>query len=270
MNNLSKNNRRVKFFGKLAMVVCLISLVFTGCGTQRYGKLAWEENFSGSTLNANRWSRISRGTADWNRHMTDFDSCYAMHGGKLILRGLRNYSLPNDTAPYITGGVYTKGKVSFGEGLLEVRAKLGEMRGAWPAFWMLPENAKWPKGGEIDIMEHLSHDTIAYQTVHSYYTYVLKHDSEPPHSATGPIKNGKYNIYGVEITKDSLAFYINRHHTFTYPRVPEKASEGQFVFTDKKFYLLLDMQLGGSWVGKVHAEELPVEMQIDWVKYYKK
>jgi hypothetical protein len=30
------------------------------------------------------------------------------------------------------------------------------------------------------------------------------------------------------------------------------------------------MQLGGSWVGKVHAEELPVEMQIDWVKYYKK
>ena len=28
------------------------------------------------------------------------------------------------------------------------------------------------------------------------------------------------------------------------------------------------MQLGGSWVGPVHPEELPVEMEIDWVRFY--
>lgn len=33
--------------------------------------------------------------------------------------------------------------------------------------------AEWPKGGEIDIMERLNHDRIAYQTTHSYYTHVL-------------------------------------------------------------------------------------------------
>ena len=33
-------------------------------------------------------------------------------------------------------------------------------------------------------------------------------------------------------------------------------------------YLILDMQLGGKWVGKVFPEDLPAEMQIDWVRAY--
>lgn len=30
------------------------------------------------------------------------------------------------------------------------------------------------------------------------------------------------------------------------------------------------MQLGGSWVGAVDPKQLPVEMHIDWVRFYKK
>lgn len=79
----------------------------------------------------------------------------------------------NDTAPYLTGGVYTKGKKLFTGGRVEVCARLQAAKGAWPAIWMLPEKAEWPKGGEIDIMERLNHDRIAYQTTHSYYTHIL-------------------------------------------------------------------------------------------------
>jgi len=28
------------------------------------------------------------------------------------------------------------------------------------------------------------------------------------------------------------------------------------------------MQLGGSWVGTVDQKNLPVEMEIDWVRFY--
>ena len=28
------------------------------------------------------------------------------------------------------------------------------------------------------------------------------------------------------------------------------------------------MQLGGQWVGDVDPNDLPVEMEIDWVRYY--
>ena len=29
------------------------------------------------------------------------------------------------------------------------------------------------------------------------------------------------------------------------------------------------MQLGGSWVGNVDMEQLPVEMHVDWVRVYR-
>lgn len=165
--------------------------------------------------------------------------------------------------------IYTKGKVGFSDGRLDIRAKLYGATGAWPAFWLLPENEGWPNGGEIDIMERLNNDTIAYQTVHSAYTYTLGIKDNPKQGGIGFINRDDYNVYSVEMYQDSLVFFINETRTFAYPRI-ETDKEGQFPFTDKKFYLLLDMQLGGSWVGAVDSSDLPVEMEIDWVRFYQK
>lgn len=230
--------------------------------------LVWEDNFNGNTFDSKYWSKISRGNVDWARHMSNYDGCYEVKDGQLILRGLRNEYLPDDKSPYLTGGLYTKGKVSFQDGRLEIRAKLGKAQGAWPAFWMLPaENIGWPHGGEIDIMERLNGNAFAYQSIHSTYTHILKMQ-KPPQSGKGEINPDDYNVYAVELNKDYLSFFINDKLTFTYPRI-ETDKEGQFPF-DREFYLLLDMQLGGSWVGEVNPDDLPVEMKIDWVRFYKK
>jgi beta-glucanase (GH16 family) len=249
--------------------ILFFAITFTSCNrhvSQSGQKLSWEENFSQNSFDETKWSKIPRGKSDWNRNMSDFDSCYAMRDGKLILRGFKNTYLPDDTAQFLTGGLFTKGKVSFGFGKLEIRAKLNNARGAWPAFWMLPENAGWPNGGEIDIMERLNSDSIAYQTVHSNYTHNLKIKNPKP-GATGKINPSEFNTYGVAKYPDSLVFFINGQKTFTYPRI-KTDKEGQFPFSEHKYYLLLDMQLGGSWVGKVYPEDLPVEMEIDWVRFY--
>ena len=227
----------------------------------------WEEHFNQETsFDTTRWSKIPRGTSDWDKYMSGFDSCYAMRNGKLILRGIINNSLPNDTAKYLTGGIYTKDKVGFGFGRLEIFAKLNGARGAWPAFWLLSQDMGWPHGGEIDIMERLNSDAIAYQTVHSHYTFNLK-IKEPKQGATGSIDPKNFNNYAVELHRDSLVFFINNKRTFSYPRI-KTDKQGQYPFDQYKYYLLLDMQLGGSWVGKVYPEDLPVEMEIDWVKFY--
>lgn len=229
-------------------------------------KLVWEENFDQADgFDENAWIKVGRGTSDWNNYMSDFDSCYAVKDGNLILRGLTNYSLPADTAPFITGGLETRGKVNFTYGKMEIKAKLQGATGAWPAIWMLPQNEKWPFGGEIDIMERLNNDSIAYQTVHSNYTYNLN-IKDPKPGNTGPINREDYNIYTVEIYPDSLVFSINANRTFAYPKV-ETDKEGQYPF-GKPFYLILSMQLGGAWVGAVDPEDLPVEMKVDWVRYY--
>lgn len=262
---------KTKTFLALFCLLC-ISSGFSSC--QRHSsdqwKLVWEDNFDQTgSFDPASWSKIPRGTSDWNNYMSDFDSCYAMRDGKLVLRGLVNYSLPTDTAPYVTGGVYTKDKVGFNNGRLEIHAKLNGATGAWPAFWLLPQGAKWPGGGEIDIMERLNNDSIAYQTVHSHYTFDLGIKDNPKQGSTGLINPDDFNTYTVEMYPDSLVFFINDTRTFAYPRI-ETDKEGQYPFNDSQFYLLLDMQLGGSWVGAVDPEDLPVEMEIDWVRFYQK
>lgn len=250
----------------ILFLLCVTGII--ACSSPKW-ELAWEENFDqAGSFDETYWSKIPRGTSDWNNYMSDYDSLFAVQDGKLILRGIVNNVLPGDTAPFITGGVFTKDKFSFEpEGRVEIRAKLFGARGAWPAIWMLPQVGKWPDGGEIDIMERLNGESIAYQTVHSRYTHTpgIK---EPLSGSTGAIDPNDYNVYSVELYNDSLSFYINDTHTFTYPRVETDIAE-QFPFV-KPFYLLIDMQLGGSWVGAVGAEDLPVEMWIDWVRYYKK
>lgn len=59
---------------------------------------------------------------------------------------------------------------------------------------------------------------------------------------------------------------MNGKRHFVYPRI-ETEQEGQFPF-DIPQYLLIDMQLGGTWVGPVDSTDLPVEMEVDWVRYY--
>lgn len=258
--------RPVKIF-LLLFVIALLS----SCAKSNYAqksKLIWEENFDQKdTFDKTKWSKIPRGRSDWNRRMSDFDSCYAMRDGKLILRGINNTSVLNDTSKYLTGGVYTKDKVSFGLGRLEIRAKLNNATGAWPAFWLLAQGGKYPGGGEIDIMEHLNQDSIVYQTVHSYYTITLNIKDNPKHGGTAAINPGAFNTYAVEKYRDSLVFYVNDKRTFAYSRITTDKKD-QFPFADVKHYLLLDMQLGGSWVGKVDPLDLPVEMEIDWVRFY--
>lgn len=231
-------------------------------------KLIWKENFRGKKINEKYWTKIPRGGSDWNRHMSSHHSLYEVNQSNMILHGVVNDGVaPEDTARYITGGVYTKDKKTITYGKVEVKARLQGAKGAWPAIWMLPNEGKWPDGGEIDIMERLNHDSIAYQTVHSYYTFVLKHKDNPKHGGIGKINPDRYNVYAVEILPDSLVFSINGNQTFTYPKI-ETEEKGQYPF-GTPYYLLIDMQIEGTWVGQADPKEYPVKMEVDWVKMYK-
>lgn len=262
----------MNLYFKIVLLSCLMGIFPNMQGQSRQEndgwKLVWSDEFDReSIIDTLIWSKIPRGRSPWKKYMTNCDSCYAIKDGNLILRGIANYGWENDSVPYLTGGVYTKGKNLFKGGRIEIRAKLIGAKGAWPAIWMVAENQPWPYGGEIDIMERVNHDDFVYQTAHSNYTYNLKM-KYPEQAHTYPISMNDYNIYGVDIYQDSLVFSVNRQRNFTYPRI-NTTKEGQFPFY-QSYYLLLDMQLDSSWTGNVIKEELPAEMWIDWVRYYKK
>ena len=254
---------------KKVLFLLVVSMMMASCRNQPQWQLVWEENFNGVELDTTVWSMIPRGKPDWQNTMSMDERCYELRDGQLILRGIINEDLQKDSSPYLTGGVWTKNKKSFVRGRVEIRAKLEGAQGAWPAIWMLPyesEKYAWPEGGEVDIMERLNYDTFVYQTVHSHYTYHLKEDKNPPNGTTASIHPNDFNVYGVAFWPDSLVFHVNGVKTYTYPRI-ETDKVGQFPF-DIAQYLLIDMQLGGTWVGEVDPTGLPVEMSVDWIKHY--
>lgn len=254
----------LKPFTAMLLGVWLTSLP-ASAQSHRY-RLVWEDDFNGTAVDTASWSKIPRKATDWARHMSDEDSLYVLRDGCISLRGTVNGTVEGDTARYITAGLYTKGKRTVRYGKVEVRARMGSAQGAWPAIWMLCENNVWPRTGEIDLMEHLSHDSIVYQTTHSYYTHVLRVKDNPPHFTTVPVDAGEFNTYGVEILPDSLVYSVNGRTTLVYPRIATEL-EGQYPF-GTPFYLHIDMQIEGSWVGRARPEELPVSMDVDWVRMY--
>lgn len=237
---------------------------------QREGwQLVWHDEFDGKEL-SDVWTRIPRfkNPPEWDKFMSSHDKLYKVKGGKLILYGLVNDFLPEDTAHFLTGGVYTRGKMLFQRGRIDIRLKMDDASGAWPAAWLLPEG-RWPDDGEIDIMERLNSDDFAHQTIHSTITeYDKEKRKTQSWHETAPIRKGDWNVYSVELTEDSVNFIINDKLTFTYRKESQHGPE-QFPY-DKPMYLLLDMQLGGHWVGPIKPKELPYRYQIDYVRFYKR
>lgn len=232
-------------------------------------QIIWEDNFDASELDTAKWTRIPPNKADWGKHMTSDPQCYKISEGLLYLKGIVNPDTSSDSRPFLTGGVYTKGKFAFQYGKIEIRAKLESAQGAWPAIWMLAEKKKYgpyPRNGEIDIMEHINFEDIIYQTTHSYYTLELKQKENPPNGGTAKADVDQFNTYGLEWYPDRLVFTLNGKETFVYPKVLG-VDPSQWPY-DQAFYLLVDQQLGGSWVGKVSPDDLPVQLIVDFVKVY--
>lgn len=269
MKKIHFNNLNIKYIAVFIIVFIVHHISFSQNQIDtKLWKLSWSDEFNDS-IDWTVWSKVPRGKADWNRHMSDWDSLYIVEDGNLVLRAVNNTSQDTDTALFLTGGLWGYQKKDFGHGRVEICAKLGCAGGFWPAIWMLPNlrDRIWPDDGEIDIMEHLNYDSIVYQTVHSYYTLKLGIKDNPPQGSTIAYNPNEYNVFAVERYQDSLVFFINNQRSFCYPKI-DADKERQFPFNDNPFYLILSAQLGGGWVGRIFPEDLPTEMRIDYVRYY--
>ena len=229
-------------------------------------RLAFTENFNGRRLDSKVWQRIPAGRPDWNRNMSLREDLIVVTNGICSLRGIKNDGKdPADTRAVLTGGIMTKDKLVLQYGKVEFRMKLDNgQQGAWPAVWMMPQTTVkgWPNDGEIDIVERLNSDDFVYQTIH----YGNGSPKDLSHGGKGRIKNGDWNIYALEWTPDEIVWKVNGTKTFGYRR--EGDDPMKYPWTTP-FYLMIDMQLGGKWVGKVNEATLPVAMHVDWVKFYR-
>lgn len=176
----------------------------------------------------------------------------------------------------VSGRVNTKNKKSFRYGKIEASIKLPPTaNGLWPAFWMMGDNEReWPACGEIDIMEmgdaQGMKDATSEKRVNTAIHYgasVADHRQEYyADDASANLQDGRYHIYGLEWTETNLKVFIDgkSFHSFEI--------KSNSFFHDK-FYILLNLAVGGSFTGITDMngitalkEGQKVAMYVDWIK----
>ena len=224
--------------------------------------------------NDEHWSRTVRRRATWNRFCSNDTAVVFLHNGELVCRALATPArlAGEETQPYITGGVKSQGKFSFRYGRAEARLFTHPHRGNFPAFWMMPQdNSKgWPNAGEIDIWEQINEESVSYHTLHSHWTYDLKHKSDPTSAVQGRnIDYTCYHTFSVEWTPTLITWYVDGEKVGSAPKSTnaDALANGQWPYT-APFYLILNQSVGdGSWAGRPDPAFV-YETRFDWVRVY--
>lgn len=225
------------------------------------------DDFEGtsSVPDTTKWVLCQRAKSNWARYLSEsYDQAY-QKDGSLYLVG------EQVDGQYLTGGIETRGKFNFTYGTVECRAKfLRQPKGNHTGIWMMPAPPaeKWPKSGEIDIMEHLGDENQVYETVHSWYIDDMN-QTTPVAQAHPTVDNTQWNTYGVTWTPDSITYTINGEKYLSYPNLHLSGTNAAYQWPfDHPFYLILSQSLGGegTWAGPIDNSALPAIFQIDWIK----
>ncbi len=169
---------------------------------------------------------------------------------------------------YTSASINTKSKFEFTGGRVEVRAKLPQGRGVWPAIWTLGANidqVSWPMCGEIDIMEYWGHDANAI--------YANVHTADYNHTK-GTGRGGKilyekpweeFHIFALEWYSDRLDFFMDDTLYYSCKKKGEGIEEWPFTAPQ---YLLINLALIPGQPG-IDDSIFPVDFVVDYVRIYR-
>ncbi|MGM5469559.1 family 16 glycosylhydrolase [Flavobacteriaceae bacterium LMO-SS05] len=188
------------------------------------------------------------------------------------IKDLAKYKTKIDSAQYTSARIKTEGLAEWKYGRIEVSAKLPKGRGMWPAIWMLGENRKeigWPECGEIDIMEHVGYNNDSiHGTIHTKaYNHMIGTQKGKTIFIDKP--NDTFHVFAIEWTPEKIDFILDG---VVYNHIKnEHKTTAEWPF-DQKFYLILNVAVGGMWGGQQGIDNaiFPQQMHIDYVRVFKK
>jgi beta-glucanase (GH16 family) len=254
--------------------------MFSFTGMLLYGqatKLVWSDEFDGAGLpDSTKWG-YDTGTGcpqacGWGNNELQYYTGNRRENarqlnGHLVIEA-RKESM--QTKRYTSARLVSKNKGEWKYGRIEIRAKLAKGKGIWPAIWMMPATSEyggWPKSGEIDIMEFVGYmpDSV-FGSVHTgLYNHKIGTQRTKGIGLTD--LSTAFHIYAIDWTAEKISFLIDGRRYFEFQN--NKSGPGAWPF-DQKFYLILNIAVGGNWGGKYGVDDsiFPQKMEIDYVRVY--
>ena len=252
-------------------------------GELAYGyKLEWEDDFNGTELDRNSWN-VELHEPGWVnaelQEYVDSDKNIYVKDGNLVIQAIKDETKADgDPEQYTSGRINTQNKHDYQYGRFEARAKVPSGKGFLPAFWMMPTvegyYGQWPLCGEIDIMEVMGQETNKlYSTLHFGNPHTQKqgtYEGEADFSED-------FHVYACEWDPDEFRFYVDDQLFYTVNDwFTKRAGFGETAYPapyDQPFYMILNLAVGGSWVG--YPDENTefgdnAQLVVDYVRVYQK
>jgi len=134
---------------------------------------------------------------------------------------------------------------------------------------MLPDQIKtygWPKGGEIDIMEHVGKDQdMIHFSLHSETYNHMKNTHKTKFFKFDQVSD-TFHKYGMIWDEKHLAFYVDDIKYASFQKENQDTFD-EWPF-DQPFHLILNIAVGGNWGGEVDESMLPFEMVISKIQVF--
>jgi len=166
-----------------------------------------------------------------------------------------------DRQPYLSGMIMSDGCFAQKFGYFEIRTRVPEGRGLWPAFWLLPARHMWPP--EIDIFEMFGAPNSRKEGgVGQVHTGTLDGRTKSVNAwHTVPVNQyDSFHTYGLLWEPEKMTFYVDGQSIATQP-----VSEA----LKKKMYLIVNLALGGKWVESPDAStQFPAYMAVDYIRVW--
>lgn len=266
----------------LPLILTSYTLSLSSCKSASDDTLVWSDEFNGSSIDAGNWiydigTGAEKGLVGWgnnelqyytnrseNARIEDFGD-----GNKGLVIEARKESYQGSA--YTSARLLTQGKQSWTYGRIEARIKLPKGQGIWPAFWMLGDNITelaWPLCGEIDIMEYKGqepgnvHGTIHYGApAHRYQ------GGQSKDRISGIDFSSDFHVFGIRWSSKEIQWYVD--DTVYHIENDWESSDGMPAPFDKPFHILLNVAVGGNFIGSPDASTVfPQKMYVDWVRVY--
>ncbi len=246
--------------------------------------LVWVDEFNEILLDESYWNYMYGDGSDYGipgwgnneaqRYGDNVNNIYTANGCLFIVPTF------NEATEYESARINSSKKQAFHFGRIDVSFSVPEMRGVWPAIWLLPEEwlyGDWPRSGEIDLMETINTKSDElYTTVHFYdngHKYVGSTTYlDQLTKLTNPVD---HNVISLIWNDDSFQWLVNNQLVYELYFDDLNISPNPFL---EEFHMLLNVAVGGNWPGQPIAEDYcnsrincedVKKLIIDYVAYYR-
>ena len=247
----------------------------------QFNTLVWSDEFEGrGALDPDKWfhqTQLPPGGSWFGgiiQHYTDREeNSYQKDGFLNLVAKKEVFDDQGETKNYTSARLNSKFALTYGR--IEVKAKLPEGTGTWPAIWMLNKNinedgaywdnkgfgtVNWPVCGEIDIIEHWGkNQDYVSSAVHngSSYGYYVKNVGGRKIAGV----SNDFHIYSLEWTEEKMVFSVDGVEHYQY--FPKIKNTDTWPY-DADYYLILNIAIEPD----IDPDFVESPMVIDYVRIY--